>query len=328
MGKAPYRKYTKEDDDTILHSTRSDAELSHAMGLSEIAIQVRRHRLKHTPIKSSPYPIYNQCQVIETDKVLILPDCEAPFQNGEFISKVVKHALDLGVNTLICAGDLFHLESLKGWEPEWVGAITAYMDDNTKDELLALMDSLPVSKRQKGLEIIMKTEEKMDHGFGEEVREAKKFVNALNVFENKYHIMGNHEGRLLRQVGKEMEAVNLGDLFGMAGWNMSEYYHCEVMSGGEKWRIAHPKPYAKTAPAEMASRHLCNYAMGHSHDWQMRKDRSGSFWAIAMGHCANEGMFPYESQRDRTYWKHVPGAMIIIDGYPTLMDDKFPFGSY
>jgi hypothetical protein len=327
MPKVTYRKYTKDEEDLILNPPGTSAELAHVLGSTESAIDTRRHRLKYHTVQSSPYPEYNQCQVIKSDAVLVLPDCEAPFQNGEFITRVVRYALNLGVETLICAGDMFHLESLKGWEPEWVGAITSYMDENTKDELLALMDSLPRAKREKGLEIIMKTEEKMDHGFGEEVREAKKFVNSLNIFKNRYHIMGNHEGRLLRQVGKEMEAVNLGDLFGMREWNMSEYYHCELMSGGKKWRIAHPKPYAKTAPAEMASRHLCNYAMGHSHDWQMRKDRSGSFWAIAMGHCANEEMFPFESQRDRTYWKHVPGAMIVVDGYPTLFDDTFPFGS-
>lgn len=303
------------------------AEIAKKVGKSVDAVRQHRFILRKRSglVKPSPYPSFNKPLVVEANRALILPDCETPFHNANFLNNVIGLALAWNIETLICAGDLFHLETLSSWEPGWRSVIASYMDADTRDSLYDLFLDLPKAKREKALAILEKTEEKTDSTFAEEVREAKKFVKALNVFPNRYHIMGNHEGRLLKALNSNLEGQNLADIFQMQDWKTSEYYFCVLNSCGQEYRVSHPKPYGKNAPAEMASRFLCHYVMGHSHDWSMRKDRSGKFWAISMGHCADEAKFPYEAQRDRTYWQHTPGALIVREGYPFLLTEDSPF---
>lgn len=288
---------------------------------------IRQHRFlmrQKGRIKPSPYPSYNQPPRIETDKILVIPDLELPFHNADFVNRIVDLALAWNIDTMLAAGDMFHLEVLTGWEPNWKSIISSYMDEDTKDMLIDLFNSLPMSKRDKGFEILEKCEPKEDDGFADEIRACKKVVKALDCFKNKWHIQGNHEGRLLKAMNSGLNGQNLADIFQMTDWHVSEYYFAEVVCK-ELFRIAHPKPYARNTPVDMASRFLCHYLMGHSHDLCARFDRSGKFWAIAMGHCADESKFPYEAQRDRMYWAHVPGAVIIRDGYPFLLCESTPW---
>ena len=298
------------------------------IGKSVDAVRQRRFTLRGGKrVTESPYPRYDKPTKVEADNCLILPDIELPFHNADFINRVIDQALSWRVDTLIAAGDMFHLEMLSGWEPNLKAVQQKYIDEKTKDRLNETFLKIKDEKlREECFSAIDELDPKMDDTFAEEVYQSKKIVTALNCFKERYHIMGNHEGRLLRTIGTDIEGGNLADIFGMTDWHMSEYYFAELTSAGELYRIAHPKPYAKTAAAEMASRFLCHYVMGHSHDLSMRKDRSGKFWAISMGHCADETRFPYESQRDRTYWSHVNGAVIVTDGYPWLITDEFPFG--
>lgn len=319
-------KWTRSQDDIIkkYRGIKTNAEIAQILGRSEGAVRNRAWSICGSlKIPQSSYPEYNEPLKIETDKILILPDVEAPFQNAEFIDRVIDLARSWEVEYLLCAGDLFHIATLSKWEPNWTKIIAQYMDNGTKDELMAVVEDAPHDIKEKVFEILQATEEKVDNTFAQEVRECKKLVRSLtDNFGFRYAIMGNHEGRLLRTMNASLEGQNLADIFGMDGWTMSEYYFAIVKSGGEEFRIAHPKPYSKDASANMASRFLCHYIMGHSHDWSQRFDRSGRFWAISMGHCASETRFPYESQRDRMYWEHVPGAVIIRNGYPYLLSEK------
>jgi hypothetical protein len=300
-------------------------EMAKLTGRSVDAVRQKRYiERQKARIKPSPYPSYNEPLHI-TGNVLVLPDVEAPFHNADFLNRVVDLAMAWKVESLLAAGDLFHLGVMSGWQPNWSKVVASYMDEDTKDALIDLFNALPKDKRSQGFEILEKCEEKTDSSFADEVRACKKVVNAFGCFNNKYHIMGNHEGRLLSALNSGLEGQNIRDLFGMDGWQMSEYYFAEVISNGEKFRVAHPKTYGKNAPADMASRFLCHYLMGHSHDWSQRFDRSGKFFAIAMGHCADESKFPYEAQRDRMYWAHVPGAVIIRDGFPWLLSENTPW---
>lgn len=310
------------EEDLISKQNLPLEQIAKQLNRSVDSVRQHRHILKVRAgmVKDSSFPRYDKPLEFECDKIVIFPDIESPFHNAEFINRVIDLSLALKIDTMLAAGDLFHLECLSGWEPSWKGIITSYMDEETKDDLIDLLNSLPRDKRTRGFEILEKTEPKADNTFAEEIREAKKLVQSLNIFTNRSMIMGNHEGRLLRTMNNNLEGQNLSDIFGMKDWQTSEYYFAVVTCGKEVWRIAHPKPYAKNAPADMASRFLCHYAMGHSHDWSQRFDRSGKFYAISMGHCADETKFPYEAQRDRMYWEHVPGALILLGGKPYLLN--------
>ncbi len=224
------------------------------IGKSVDAVRQRRYTLRGgRRVSESPYPRYDKPTRVDADNCLILPDIELPFHNADFINRVIDQALSWRVDTIIAAGDMFHLEMLSGWEPNLKEVQQRYVDEQTKNRLNELFLDLPEKKREQAFAIIDDLDPKTDGTFAEEVNECKKVVGSLNCFPNRYHIMGNHEGRLLRTIGSGIEGQNFADLFGMNGWQMSEYYFAELTSAGERYRIAHPKPYAKTAAAEMAS---------------------------------------------------------------------------
>jgi len=319
-------KEWSDNDKQLVMSNLPLKEIAAVMGRSVDSVRQMRYTIRQSNhISVSPYPRFTEPLKIDTEKVLILPDVELPFHDANFINRCVDLALSWRVDDLLCAGDLFHLDALTGWEASWNKVVKSYMDERTKDRLNEIFLKIKDDKvREAAFEAIDDLDPKTDGSFSEEIKTSKKIVSELNIFKNRYHIMGNHEGRLLRLIESSMEAENLKDMFGMVGWNMSEYYFAEVMCK-EKYRVAHPKPYGKTAATEMASKYLCHYIMGHSHDWSLRKDRSGTFWAIQMGHCADEKKFAYESQRDRTYWAHSHGAVIIRDGFPFLLGEDTPW---
>jgi hypothetical protein len=317
--------WTDQDNERVM-SDLPLKEIAKVLNRTVDAVRQQRFMLrKYQHISPSPYPKYTEPTQITTDRILVLPDLELPFHNSDFVNRVVDLALSWKVETILAAGDMFHLDALTGWEANWKKVLSQYMDEKTKDRLNEVFMKIKDARvREEAFEAIDDLEPKTGESFGEEIKTAKKVVSELSVFKNKYHIMGNHEGRLLRMVNSSMEGVNISDMFAMKDWVMSEFYFAEVFCK-DKFRIAHPKPYGKNAPAEMASRFLCHYIMGHSHDWSVRRDRSGKFWAISMGHCADERLFPYESQRDRTYWSHSPGAVIIVDGFPHLLEFDTPW---
>jgi hypothetical protein len=317
--------WTDKENDAVMGDMPLK-DIARALNRTVDAVRQQRFVLRRTQyVSESPYPKYTEPLKVETDKILILPDVELPLHDASFINKCIDLALSWKVDNLLCAGDLFHLDALTGWEASWNKVVRNYMDERTKDKLNDIFLKIKDEKvREEAFVAIDDLKPKTNGSFAEEISISKKVITELNVFKNRYHIMGNHEGRLLRLIESSMEADNLKDMFKMDGWNMSEYYFAEVLCK-EKYKIAHPKPFGKTAATEMASKYLCHYIMGHSHDWSVRKDRSGTFWAIQMGHCADEKKFAYESQRDRTYWAHSHGAVIIRDGYPFLLGEETPW---
>jgi len=208
--------WTDQDNERVM-SDLPLKEIAKVLNRTVDAVRQQRFMLrKYQHISPSPYPKYTEPTQITTDRILVLPDLELPFHNSDFVNRVVDLALSWKVETILAAGDMFHLDALTGWEANWKKVLSQYMDEKTKDRLNEVFMKIKDARvREEAFEAIDDLEPKTGESFGEEIKTAKKVVSELSVFKNKYHIMGNHEGRLLRMVNSSMEGVNISDMFAM-----------------------------------------------------------------------------------------------------------------
>ena len=137
--------------------------------------------------------------------------------------------------------------------------------------------------------------------------------------------MGNHEGRILRQMQSPFFPEDLRRLFVSEKVGISPYYYCILKSGGIDWRISHPKTSSKGDAKWYASKYLVNFIMAHNHHLVMQRDRSGKFWGIDTGHMVDERRLPYVSQRDTRMDMHLLGATLILEGRPILLYEDSPW---
>ncbi len=105
-------------------------------------------------------------------------------------------------------------------------------------------------------------------------------------------------------------------------WRIGPYYFSYLKSGGQDFRIEHPKSAAKSAATTLAAKYQCHILMAHSHYLSSSFDVSGNYWAIQMGHCVDEQRLPYAAQRSTTAPAHSLGAVIVRDGHPWLLHHK------
>lgn len=135
--------------------------------------------------------------------------------------------------------------------------------------------------------------------------------------------------RLLSALDSPLFAGALLDMIGLHDpkWRIAPYYYSVLYSGGETWRIEHPKSAAQNTAVQLASKYLCNVAMGHSHGWSHSFDASGSWHAIQMGCCVDERRLPYAAQRSTSGKAHMLGALIIRAGQPYLLHERSDWGT-
>jgi len=276
-------------------------------------------------IPESPYPRYDSPPVIEGD-ALILPDAEIPFHHAEFINRVLDLADAWKIKQMVAAGDLLHFDSLTGWEPPWKNKKKGGLSEEAEQELMDFAMTLP--KKQQGQlmeKIITIGPQEANGGFSEEMKNSRKVLVALNqLFDVFVWILGNHEGRLLRAINSPVEPSELLNLMKLkeGHWTIAPYYYCLLNSGGEIFRITHPKGAANNTARALGSQYFQHIIMGHSHKIFFDWDVSGKYYAIQMGHCVDEERLAYVAQRDYKRDSHKLGAVIVRDGYPYLLTEQ------
>jgi hypothetical protein len=275
-------------------------------------------------VPESPYPRYDDPPEIEGD-ALIIPDAEIPFHHAEFLNRVLDLADKWGIKKAIWAGDAVHFDSLSGWEPNWTVKGNSGLTETDEKRLLDIAMSLPKNHQQKMIEAITDiggfVEER---GFSGEMLYARKTLAAVNeCFDDITWLLGNHESRLMRTINSPLEPNELLNLMNLENgrWQIAPYYYCWLNSDGIRYRICHPKSAGKGAAEQLASKFLTNILMGHSHLLRHDWDKSGQFYAIQMGHCVDEKLLAYASQRDTVRDSHKLGAVIIREGYPYLLHE-------
>jgi hypothetical protein len=154
---------------------------------------------------------------------------------------------------------------------------------------------------------------------------ARKTLEALDqLFDKFVWVLGNHEGRLLRAINSPVMPSELLNLMKLeeGKWIADPYYYCLLNSGGQIFRITHPKGAANGTARGLASQYFQHIIMGHSHKMFFDWDTSGKYYAIQMGHCVDEERLCYAAQRDAKRDSHKLGAVIVRDGYPYLLTEQ------
>lgn len=256
---------------------------------------------------------------------LIFSDVETPYHDGPFMDRCIRLAHAWGIKNLILAGDFVHFENFSAWGKDFQ---PAPMKAEQSDELIEIVNMLPVERRAEALQRLEKVGIiGQPEGIGCEMAIVRQTVGDITkTFDAIYYLMGNHESRKLR---KQDYAEDTGELLRFLGagekWKATPYYWIEVESGGQKWRIEHPKGASTNYARDLAVQYHCSVAMGHSHRWAKQRDPSGDYYALQIGHCVDERRLAYVMQRSAKRDAHCLGALILRGGYPWLLSPDSPF---
>jgi hypothetical protein len=317
----------------LKQSGRSFSEIGEELGIATGTAKTHYYLTTGQPsfqrIPESPYVRYDEPPTVEGD-ALILPDCEIPFHHAEFMNRVIDLADAWKIRQVICAGDLLHMDSLSGWEPNWTSEKKSALTESDEAKLMDAILKLPKNRQGEILEILGEFGAIEGKDFSQEMGNARRTLQALNeCFDSFVWVIGNHEGRLLRAINSP---VNPGELLNLmrlkeGKWTIGPYYYALLKSGGKTFRVTHPKSAANSAARVLAIQFHQNILMGHSHKLFADFDPSGDFIAWQIGHCVDELKLAYHAQRDAGRDSHKLGAVIVRGGYPWLLHTNTDWAS-
>jgi hypothetical protein len=210
---------------------------------------------------------------------LVLGDPHCPFHDAGWVNRVVALALTYRIEQVALIGDLI----------DW----TAFS----------------VYGRRAGVEA------------EDEIRATEQFVRTMAAnFERVYYLPGNHEDRLARKVGYGLSLDRLDDWWvtrpnvftTRKKWMLLE-------SGGEMFRLTHPKNYNRTPGANssrLCSKYLMHVIGAHDHLVAVTKDVSGTFWGVDTGMCAADRLLDYIEEESTNNPAPVRGACLVMGKVP------------
>lgn len=324
------RDWTSQETDRLIKlksEGKSDFEISQIINRSYSSVNSKLSKLKATGeikksiVPKSKQPEYNQPLKTEGDAV-ILSDIEAPFQDSEFINRVLDLADSWGIQTLHLAGDLLHYDRLSMWGDEWQGE-----NEGLQQMMDWMIENIPTKKLQEAMG--MADEIKIGHGgYSEEMAEARTVFKNLNSFKEIIVDIGNHDDRYLRMMSVGMKPIELLLQMGVSEdkrWKIAPYYYSLIETEKGLFRAEHPRGAGQKMAVDLAIQFHCHIIMGHSHRWAVNRDPSGDYWAIQTGHCVDETRLAYVQQRSAKRDVHVLGATIIRGGYPFVLCPESPW---
>lgn len=219
---------------------------------------------------------------LQTENILLLFDIHAPFHDARWINRAIGLAIKMGCDTVGIGGDLVDFSAFSKWGRQ----------DRVEAE--------------------------------EEICSAEQVVTALaKTFKQVVYCGGNHENRLPRKTDNLLSLISAMELFvSSPNVEITDYHWFEVISGGERFYIEHPKnasSYAAAVPRDLCSKFLCHVIAGHGHNWGITRDKSGQFWAIDAGMCADPLRLAYNAKVHSRGNTMLQGAVILSGGMPLLL---------
>lgn len=282
----------------------------------------RGGKIKNFRVPESTYPIYNEPLTMHGD-ALIMGDLECPFHHAEFIDKCLELADLWGIRQCILGGDIMHLDSLSSFSKNWKntenGGITIEAQQALYD-VSSKMSGKDKQILQNEIERLGVKEE--GDGLSTELAATRAVLHRLaDQFDLIQYILGNHEGRMIRVLETVIDPGDILKLLELGGkWQISPFYYSLLISGGETFRVTHPKNYGKGTSRKLASKYRQHCIMMHGHHFLLSTDPSGEWLAAEIGHCSDEERLAYIAQRDNTADKHVLGAAIVRGGKLHLLN--------
>lgn len=318
------RFWTKHEEKTVAELYKQGktlSEIAEAVDRSYTAVSIKLGR-KIKPLAESPMPKFDKPLSSSGDAV-ILSDIEAPFQNSEFINKVIDLADAWNIRSLHLAGDLLHYDSLSAWGSEWT-EVDEHIQE-TLDEILLLVD---VKKRGQAVKLLEDNDLINNTTFSGEMKAARAVFKNFDNFDNVFVALGNHDDRYLRALNQAVspkELLHQLDRHEDSRWKIAPYYYTLIETDKGTFRATHPRGAGKNTAIDLAVQYHQHIVMGHSHRWSVNRDPSGKYWAIQTGHCVDELRLAYVQQRDAKRDAHINGATIIRGGYPFVLCPDSPF---
>ena len=230
-------------------------------------------------------PRFNKPLTIKADKALIMADPHVPFHDAAWCNRVIDLALRWGCDTVAVPGDLVDF--------------TAFSKYGRQERVEA----------------------------EDEIQAARKFLRALaRTFATVVFVGGNHEMRLPRITGNALELRDVMDLFIRdANVQASDYFWFELMSGGQRFYIEHPKNASVIpgrVPAKLAEKYHCHVIGTHGHQWGMVRDVSDHYWGIDAGVCCDPLRLAYVQKVHSVRPQVYQGAVIVLNGTPVLLSPQ------
>lgn len=329
-----YRQWQDGEIETVRRMYKSGAEagviaqaLNRSIGSVEKEIHVLRTKgMCREPVSESSAPVWDDWVKLEGD-ALILADVEAPYHHAEFINHTIDLADTLGIKRLVLAGDFVHFSNFSQWGSDFARKKLSTVQDR---KLIEIVTELPTEQRDRMFEQLESVGIiSPEANVSEELAAVRKLVREIQgAFSEIIYFMGNHQKRKLTWQGYDEEPEELIRLFDgdKSKWQASPYYFCELNTAGGLFRIEHPDGAGMEEARKLCVQYHTHVCMGHSHRWEYRRDPSGDFYAIQMGHCVDEKRrLRYVAQRSKKRDAHALGALIVLDGYPLLLGENSPW---
>ena len=237
-----------------------------------------------TGYPQSPTEDYDKYIDIKYDRVLVLGDCEIPDHDDEMFSMATDLAHKFNIKHLILNGDFVALDPFSSWPK----TSTSKVDFSQQ---LDLVD--------------------------------KVIETFLVYFKTIDYVTGNHERRLPY---KTEGNTHMGHyLRHLEDVTFSEYSYCFLNSGDTDIIVCHQDNFSRlsqSVPAKIAGVELKNILCGHTHRLSFGYHESSKFWTVDGGHCRDVIKTSYKARRINTFPKWNSGFVMIIDGFPYLIDKR------
>jgi predicted phosphodiesterase len=150
----------------------------------------------------------------------------------------------------------------------------------------------------------------------------------LDVFDEIYIVMGNHDRRLQKWAKGELDET---DIFGMLIQNprvvVSNYGWLTVETDSGPYRVTHGRNYSinqLTVSAELANKFQCNIISHHEHHLAVGWDRYGRWVIVNNGTLVNPAKLDYAVMDDGKNPNMKQGFTLLRNGTPHLFG-KAPF---
>ena len=268
----------------------------HATMWLGLPYRVYAARLETDKLKlSATGTLFNQFDLGDPWKLegdwMVCGDVHVPFTHWDLAVNVAQVGRKAGIRKLLVAGDLFEFEHFSTYA-QLVQTPTWAQERDATRELLSMW---------------------------------------LKTFDEIKILMGNHDRRLQKFTQGAFEET---DILALVTTNdkvrMSNFGHCEIVSGDVKWRITHPRNYSvnNLVVAEtLAMKYQCNIISGHEHHLSMGVTRYGKFIAVNMGCLVDASKLSYVSLDDSKAPDMIPGFTMLRGGAPYLFGEQ-PFTNW
>lgn len=150
----------------------------------------------------------------------------------------------------------------------------------------------------------------------------------LDVFDEIFILLGNHERRFIYMTFNELSTRELEALIGIGAVKLCEYSHAIVRTELGDWRVTHQKNYsvkAQSVGVKLAHKFQQHVITHHQHIVSKGFDTSGNFVVIDNGCMADPAYFDYAYSVDNTRPVMKQSFTIIRNGSGILVANDEAF---